>query len=57
MRNPVVYFHNKITGVNYSEFLSQCHFYTFFIGVNLTFFGRVLAPDKFPVLNLNANPT
>jgi cytochrome c oxidase subunit 1 len=28
----------KITGLYYSEFLSQLHFWLFFIGVNLTFF-------------------
>jgi cytochrome c oxidase subunit 1 len=29
---------NKITGVSYSEFLAQLHFWIFFVGVNLTFF-------------------
>ena len=28
---------NNITGLNYSEFLGQLHFWLFFIGVNLTF--------------------
>ena len=28
----------KITGVEYSEFLGQLHFWIFFIGVNITFF-------------------
>jgi cytochrome c oxidase subunit 1 len=28
----------KITGLYYSEFLSQLHFWLFFMGVNLTFF-------------------
>ena len=32
------YWFNKITGLNYSEFLAQLHFWIFFIGVNLTFF-------------------
>jgi heme/copper-type cytochrome/quinol oxidase subunit 1 len=32
------YWFNKITGLNYSEFLGQLHFWTFFVGVNLTFF-------------------
>ena len=32
------YWFNKITGLNYSEFLAQLHFSVFFIGVNLTFF-------------------
>nr|QDA21771.1 cytochrome c oxidase subunit 1 [Proschkinia sp. SZCZR1824] len=32
------YWFNKITGLRYSEFLSQLHFWVFFIGVNLTFF-------------------
>ena len=32
------YWFNKITGLTYSEFLSQCHFWIFFIGVNCTFF-------------------
>jgi len=34
----VYYWFNKITGLRYSEFLSQLHFWVFFIGVNLTFF-------------------
>jgi Cytochrome C and Quinol oxidase polypeptide I len=34
----VYYWFNKITGVRYSEFLGQLHFWIFFIGVNLTFF-------------------
>ena len=34
----VYYWFTKITGRDYSEFLSQCHFWVFFIGVNLTFF-------------------
>ena len=28
----------KITGVHYSEILGKIHFWTFFFGVNLTFF-------------------
>jgi cytochrome c oxidase subunit I len=32
------YWFSKITGKNYSEFLSQLHFWLFFTGVNLTFF-------------------
>jgi cytochrome c oxidase subunit 1 len=32
------YWFNKITGLRYSEFLGQLHFWIFFIGVNLTFF-------------------
>ena len=32
------YWFNKITGLTYSEFLAQLHFWVFFIGVNLTFF-------------------
>ena len=28
----------KITGVHYSEILGKIHFWTFFLGVNLTFF-------------------
>ena len=28
----------KITGVEYSEFLGQMHFWIFFVGVNITFF-------------------
>ena len=32
------YWFNKITGLRYSEFLSQLHFWVFFVGVNLTFF-------------------
>jgi cytochrome c oxidase subunit 1 len=34
----IYYWFNKITGLNYSEFLGQLHFWVFFIGVNLTFF-------------------
>jgi heme/copper-type cytochrome/quinol oxidase subunit 1 len=34
----IYYWFNKITGLYYSEFLSQLHFWLFFIGVNLTFF-------------------
>jgi cytochrome c oxidase subunit 1 len=34
----VYYWFYKITGVRYSEFLSKLHFWSFFIGVNLTFF-------------------
>jgi hypothetical protein len=34
----VYYWFNKITGVRYSEFLGQLHFWIFFIGVNITFF-------------------
>jgi len=32
------YWFNKMTGLEYSEILGQIHFWTFFIGVNLTFF-------------------
>lgn len=32
------YWFDKITGVTYSEVLAQIHFWTFFTGVNLTFF-------------------
>jgi cytochrome c oxidase subunit 1 len=32
------YWFNKLTGLRYSEFLGQLHFWIFFIGVNLTFF-------------------
>jgi heme/copper-type cytochrome/quinol oxidase subunit 1 len=32
------YWFEKITGVTYSEILAQIHFWTFFIGVNVTFF-------------------
>jgi cytochrome c oxidase subunit 1 len=34
----VYYWFDKITGVKYSEVLAQIHFWTFFVGVNLTFF-------------------
>lgn len=36
------YWFNKITGLTYSEFLAQSHFWVFFVGVNITFFVRVL---------------
>lgn len=32
------YWFDRITGLTYSEFLAQTHFWVFFIGVNLTFF-------------------
>ena len=32
------YWFEKITGLKYSEFLAQLHFWIFFVGVNLTFF-------------------
>ena len=32
------YWFEKITGVSYSEILAQIHFWTFFTGVNVTFF-------------------
>jgi len=32
------YWFGKITGLSYNETLASVHFYTFFIGVNLTFF-------------------
>ena len=35
------YWFEKITGLRYSEFLGQLHFWVFFIGVNLTFFPMV----------------
>ena len=34
----VYFWFNKLFGLKYSEFLSQLHFWVFFIGVNLTFF-------------------
>jgi cytochrome c oxidase subunit 1 len=34
----IYYWFEKITGVSYSEFLAQLHFWIFFVGVNLTFF-------------------
>nr|YP_010516724.1 cytochrome c oxidase subunit I [Haslea karadagensis]UXN44267.1 cytochrome c oxidase subunit I [Haslea karadagensis]UXN44348.1 cytochrome c oxidase subunit I [Haslea karadagensis] len=34
----IYYWFNKITGVEYSEILSQIHFWVFFAGVNITFF-------------------
>jgi cytochrome c oxidase subunit 1 len=34
----VYYWFEKLTGVTYSEILAQIHFWTFFVGVNLTFF-------------------
>jgi len=38
MLGGIYYWFDKITGVNYSETLSQIHFWIFFIGANLTFF-------------------
>lgn len=34
----VYFWFNKLTGLKYSEFLAQLHFWIFFLGVNLTFF-------------------
>ena len=34
----IYYWFEKLTGVTYSEILAQIHFWTFFVGVNLTFF-------------------
>jgi len=34
----IYYWFNDLTGLYYSEFLSQLHFWVFFVGVNLTFF-------------------
>jgi cytochrome c oxidase subunit 1 len=34
----VYFWFNKLTGLKYSEFLGQLHFWVFFIGVNITFF-------------------
>jgi heme/copper-type cytochrome/quinol oxidase subunit 1 len=34
----IYYWFEKITGLKYSEILSQLHFWLFFTGVNLTFF-------------------
>lgn len=34
----IYYWFDKITGVRYSEVLGQIHFWTFFFGVNITFF-------------------
>ena len=34
----IYYWFKKLTGLAYSEFLAQTHFWVFFVGVNLTFF-------------------
>jgi cytochrome c oxidase subunit I len=34
----IYYWFDKITGVRYAEVLGQIHFWTFFLGVNITFF-------------------
>lgn len=34
----VYYWFTNLTGLMYSDFLSQVHFWLFFVGVNLTFF-------------------
>lgn len=34
----IYYWFNKLTGLRYSEFLAQLHFWVFFIGVNFLFF-------------------
>jgi cytochrome c oxidase subunit 1 len=63
MFGGIYYWFDKITGVRYSEILGQIHFWTFFVGVNITFFPmhflgvagmprRIPAyPDAFYVLN------
>jgi cytochrome c oxidase subunit 1 len=38
MLGGVYFWFEKITGVQYSEILGQIHFWSFFVGVNLTFF-------------------
>jgi cytochrome c oxidase subunit 1 len=38
MFSGVYYWFEKITGTRYSEILGQIHFWTFFVGVNITFF-------------------
>ena len=42
MLGGVYFWFEKITGVQYSEILGQIHFWAFFVGVNLTFFPRLL---------------
>jgi heme/copper-type cytochrome/quinol oxidase subunit 1 len=34
----IYYWFEKITGIKYSDLLAQIHFWTFFVGVNVTFF-------------------
>jgi cytochrome c oxidase subunit 1 len=38
MLGGIYFWFHKITGVEYPEVLAQIHFWTFFVGVNLTFF-------------------
>lgn len=38
MLGGVYYWFQKITGVSYSDLLSRIHFWSFFVGVNITFF-------------------
>jgi heme/copper-type cytochrome/quinol oxidase subunit 1 len=38
MLGGVYFWFEKIVGVQYSEILAQIHFWSFFVGVNLTFF-------------------
>lgn len=38
MFSGIYYWFDKMTGLWYSEVLGQIHFWTFFIGVNITFF-------------------
>ena len=49
MFGGIYYWFVKITGVNYSEILGQIHFWTFFIGVNLTFFSMHFLRKKVPL--------
>ena len=38
MLGGIYFWFDKILGVRYSEVLAKIHFWTFFVGVNLTFF-------------------
>jgi len=38
MLGGLYFWFEKITGVRYSEILGKIHFWSFFVGVNLTFF-------------------
>jgi cytochrome c oxidase subunit 1 len=40
MLGGLYFWFEKITGVCYSEVLGKIHFWSFFIGVNLTFFSN-----------------
>jgi cytochrome c oxidase subunit 1 len=57
MLGGVYFWFEKITGVQYSEILGQIHFWSFFVGVNLTFFpmhflGLLVCQEEFQIIQM-----